>query len=89
MPAHLANKELHGMDLNALKDSAQMDISSIACPTSASPKVLHAAKTHIGMEQSASVCQDSTKSTESVLFALQRQPTTVQNAPVKPFTTLQ
>ena len=81
--------ELHGTESNAQVTHVLTDTSSTKCPTSVSPKELHAVPIHTGMEQSASVCRGSVKLMESANCVVQELPTTGLNAPVTRCATLQ
>jgi hypothetical protein len=84
-----ALKEPHGMEYNAQVIHVQVDTSSTVCLTNANPKVHHAVPIHTGMEQYASVCQDSASSTANVNSVLQELHMMALNAPVIPSAILQ
>jgi len=84
-----ATKEPHGMECNAQVIHVQVDTSSTMCLANANPKVHHAVPIHTGMEQYASVCQDSASSMASVNSVLQELHMMVLNAPANPSATLQ
>jgi len=89
VPVPHALKEPHGMECNAQVIHVQVDTSSTVCLTNANRKVHHAVPIHTGMEQYASVCQDSASSMANVNSVLQELHMMVLNAPVIPSAILQ